>query len=446
MWFAWFAYVRWTTPPAAVARGGSVAQTRSEASEALEAALSNLPSFVPTRTAPARGWGGPFQAKRLLEEALKGEWASLPSAEHTQILSYISSAHVEQALRDIDAACRQVRHAARGDASSGPRPRAVLLRWNKLIQAANAIAARTVRARREFAERSDPAAALHELRAALRLKAIVVLSDDWGVILSRPDATQYELLCMTREVDLPRDLAGEMIAFLRDERLLWVSRSVSRKVGLAGRVQAFVDRYYTDDGTGRGWLVLSAASDQIPRSLAMRTGPRGRFWNLFSPLFNDRETVTRRLAALQRNIERLDELDYFSGRQLVVTGGYRRSGSVLNGPLAGVSGGINSVDYDTLFGDIAHNRAAVVMLALSAYKNEHGRYPHTLEALQPDYIDEIPLEAFTHERFVYEAENDGSYVLRPSRRLADELREPPWVGRVRFPTDKFTVSRMPHGQ
>jgi hypothetical protein len=40
-------------------------------------------------------------------------------------------------------------------------------------------------------------------------------------------------------------------------------------------------------------------------------------------------------------------------------------------------------------------------LALWAYRAEHGAYPQSLEALQPRYLSEIPLDPFSRRAFVF---------------------------------------------
>ena len=51
-----------------------------------------------------------------------------------------------------------------------------------------------------------------------------------------------------------------------------------------------------------------------------------------------------------------------------------------------------------------------LMLAVEKYKREHGQYPDRLEALAPDYVPQVPTDAFNGKPFVYR-ESADSYAL-----------------------------------
>ncbi len=53
---------------------------------------------------------------------------------------------------------------------------------------------------------------------------------------------------------------------------------------------------------------------------------------------------------------------------------------------------------------IAELRLTRLHRALRIYHLEQGELPETLDALVPDYMDEVPLDPFTHEAFLYERE------------------------------------------
>lgn len=60
---------------------------------------------------------------------------------------------------------------------------------------------------------------------------------------------------------------------------------------------------------------------------------------------------------------------------------------------------------------------ALTGLSLSAYYRDHAKYPETLEALVPDYLDELPIDPLSGESFLYRKEGEGYslYGLGPNR-------------------------------
>ena len=53
---------------------------------------------------------------------------------------------------------------------------------------------------------------------------------------------------------------------------------------------------------------------------------------------------------------------------------------------------------------------ARIALALCAYKRDHGQYPETLASLVPDYLSEVPIDAFSGAEMHY-VRKDPAYVL-----------------------------------
>jgi len=64
--------------------------------------------------------------------------------------------------------------------------------------------------------------------------------------------------------------------------------------------------------------------------------------------------------------------------------------------------------------------AARLGLALSAHKQQTGSYPDDLTVLSPDLIDEIPLDPFTGEPFIYRKEADGFILYSIGPNLTDD--------------------------
>lgn len=231
-----------------------------------------------------------------------------------------------------------------------------------------------------------------------------------------------ELLYIAHEFDLPPAFASEMVHFLSDELPFSLSAALANRGLRATGIQGFLDEHYTDDGHGNGWLVLSTIDMSFFGMTGVRPTRRSGFWNLFSPLFNDRRTVTAKLTSLHSQFRDIDRLDYGGVREAL----RRQSDTqdrpgILDGPLFDA---VRNFDPDTLtpvFRDLMWRRAAVVILALSAYKHEHGEYPAELGALVPDYLSELPDDLRTASPFVYERTGPDAYALRPAKPVSSDL-------------------------
>lgn len=51
-----------------------------------------------------------------------------------------------------------------------------------------------------------------------------------------------------------------------------------------------------------------------------------------------------------------------------------------------------------------------IAFALAAYRGQHGRYPENLQALQPEFLKEVPRDAFSGKALIYKP-SDGGFVL-----------------------------------
>ena len=60
------------------------------------------------------------------------------------------------------------------------------------------------------------------------------------------------------------------------------------------------------------------------------------------------------------------------------------------------------------------NALTALSQAVDAYHAKNLRYPETLEQLQPEFIDKIPLEPKTGKPFIYESERKDQYQIRVS--------------------------------
>jgi hypothetical protein len=59
---------------------------------------------------------------------------------------------------------------------------------------------------------------------------------------------------------------------------------------------------------------------------------------------------------------------------------------------------------------ILNLRMPQIGLALAAYRDDHGTFPATLDALAPDYLKSVPVDPFTDQAFCYRRDGAG-YVL-----------------------------------
>lgn len=67
---------------------------------------------------------------------------------------------------------------------------------------------------------------------------------------------------------------------------------------------------------------------------------------------------------------------------------------------------ITSLDRST-----THLEMIKLASALAVYRTQHSEYPQQLEDLVPDILEEMPLDLYTNQPFVYERKEDGGYLL-----------------------------------
>ncbi|MEX2141176.1 MAG: hypothetical protein WD894_18065 [Pirellulales bacterium] len=59
--------------------------------------------------------------------------------------------------------------------------------------------------------------------------------------------------------------------------------------------------------------------------------------------------------------------------------------------------------YRAYFNSQTYRRAALLRIALAMFRRDHGAYPTLLTELVPDYLDQVPLDPFSGQQFVYRA-------------------------------------------
>lgn len=414
LWFAHYAYVRVTTPPAAALATPTRTDVTGWHDELLEL-IDELPVAPPPTEAPWFGWW-PAWGSSAPAAALAGEWEPGTNRSQDDARKFINKPTTTDVLDRIVVLCAQREESADASDPSLPARFDPQSGQFNLPRYQDAIAALTFRARYRAVEKADPAGALTDLRAAARIAMAQQRSRSSGMWWMEQGALliQYELGCLVREANLSPDLAGEMITFLTDELSLSVANTLRARVSADTDVDRLLDRYYTDDGHGNGWLVLSAASEQLTLFYASPATDRSRVWNIFSPLFSDRRTVRAKLLGLTDDFRQLDQMTYEEAQHLFANRSQSgRGGSVLDGPLLELTQGVDEYTFQQSFEQVARRRALVVMLALSAHKHARGVYPETLDALTPDCLTEVPLDALTGRPFRYERLAEGDYDLGP---------------------------------
>ncbi len=65
-------------------------------------------------------------------------------------------------------------------------------------------------------------------------------------------------------------------------------------------------------------------------------------------------------------------------------------------------------------GAIAEARATCVFLALRAYHADRDQLPAELDALVPDYLEELPPDPFTHDAFIYQPDATPPTLISPA--------------------------------
>ena len=418
-WVVWFAHVRITTPPAGAARADlASADDNAPILNVLDAALAPL-SIPPALSAVPRKQVGSSWGETVLTAALLGDWSEDPASDHRQALTYITTRTNEAALDAVVELLAKppgmARPARAGSSELGNVPAAGWLTWRPDW----ACAALLCRARYRASIQSDDERARADLFAAARIDHIArtpnPTGSSWWYVDSTFDATYHEIGCETRERPWPPKAACAMIALLSEELTLRVSTAMLNVIQFDQELEAVLDRYYTDDGAGNGWLVLSAANNIAAQMYITPASERSRGWNICSPLFYGRAKIRNLLEEIPQRYRVLDEMSWDAARQYCLADGLTPRGrpTVLMGPVADMAKGIPSYRFEQEFLRVAQRRALVVMLALAAHKHDHGHYPESLDLLAPAYVDAVPMDAHANAPFAYTVLPDGAYQLRP---------------------------------
>ncbi len=401
VWFVRFAHVRLTTlPPLA----GQREATDGGASARLEQALARFGAATASyiSRAPVGAWG----RIGVLDEALRGDWNPAGRADIRDAVAVVTAPGVDAALDEIAATVAE-RHAAGRDVDAlSSLSQLGYVSWDQ----SRIISAFSVRARHLHNDKGDVAGALRDLCAGTRV-AVGWLSPYYSST-DRMSAAA-EIAWLARETPVPRDAGADALAMLVEQSDITPSVGTLRSIGFGASAREVLDRFYTDDGHGDGWLALS----EMGGIMMMPGGSRERskWWNLLSPAFNDRAAMSAKLTAFENELRRIDALPYEQGRTRLNLA-TERSLSVADGPFAILlrqHAMWSEHQYANEILRLIHVREALLALALSMYRHDHGDYPASLAGLVPSYLDDIPIEPITAEPFVYERTSDGGFRLSP---------------------------------
>lgn len=408
LWFAWYAYVRWTTLPAAMSKPDAAAATAVRPSrESLHAALLAVPTFSAPlpQTLPGGYWGGKPWSSEALEEALAGEWSN-DDPELPRVKAFLSPTNhaLRAALDDLARLCARdfalFRQAPFDRGSSNFMP------WNEYPRGITML---LLRARYRINEESDLPGAVADLATALRLMDLYQATDYSG------NSDSADVLVRLVETPLPRPLAQELIHVLRDELGIALGANLRATFFAEMDVEGFLDRFYTCDRRGDGWLVLSHSFGDTNGSPFDGQGViRSGFWNLFAPLYYRRAEVRTQLTQQYALLDVLDHMVWSEIEAQLSTLGLGREdpSQILAGPAGMLTMQMRADGVRSLHNALCERRALLVMIALSAYRHDHGEYPLTLGALVPDYLDEVPIDLNAQAPFEYTLDSDARYDLR----------------------------------
>lgn len=406
LWFSWYAYVRWTTLPAALSKPGADPSSAARPSRTpLHEALVAVPAFNAAfpQTMPSSSFASWPWSPQDLQQALTRDWSD---EELTQVKAFFRPANqtLHTALDHVAELCARdfalLRQAPFGRGANDFMP------WNEYPKTITTL---LVRARYRILEQTDLPGAVSDLAAGLRLMDLYQATDYSG------NSDKSDVLVRLVETPLPRSLAQELIHVLRDELGMALGTNLRATFFAEMDVEGFLDRYYTCDPHGDGWLVLSHAFGDTNGNPFNGQGIiRSGFWNLFAPLYYSRAEVRTRLTQQYALLDVLDHRVWSEIEAQLDTLGIGREdpSQILAGPAGMLSMQMPEDSVRSLHNALCERRALLVMIALSAYRHDHGEYPLVLGALVPDYLDEVPADLNTQAPFEYTLDSEGHYDLR----------------------------------
>ena len=412
-----FAHTRMTTPPAnvnAVTIWSNIPQPDPAAG--LWAAIAKIPALpplpAPPQTPPGKHWKPSKQAEDVTFplasidhlEAMNGSWTPETRYHLRAVIDYLETPAMQAALDEVAALAPTTTLAVDyGYAAGG------------LSQIRNTVKILTGRARYDMAQLHDVAAAGRDIRTILDLSAMMERDGaliHYLVAMACRALIYSEVTLWCREFPLTREQERDLLAALRsrpyDPATTW--RNAGR--GESRFAQRVVDVCYTTGADGNGWFVPSAPQPDDLAERALST------LNLLSPLMNDRLTVTRKIEFAVDKAGRAADLPFLEAMKIlgaddkrVQLFGQLQIGNPVDGPAGMALTSYHGRLYTMVARCGVEEAAAVISLALSAYKTEHGQYPAHLSDLVPEYLSALPISAVTSKPLLYRLDERDGYSL-----------------------------------
>ncbi|HUU86100.1 MAG TPA: hypothetical protein VM243_21595 [Phycisphaerae bacterium] len=407
----WLAAARWNGVPADPvggamrgAFGASVpidpALDRTQALGAALAAIPPMPRLTLPAAPPGMKWLGRANIPIDVDDALSGAWTPETRPILQGVIAYLETPGVTAALSQIAS------FEPGGWRPFGPNAPGIGLA--SVREAAKMFVAR---ARYHHAGRSDVDAALADLASTYRLSSTVFDSGQLIgplVAIACIDLANVELRRVAREHDLTpaqvADIRGVLRTYGLDRQQMWQNLTDAATEDL----HRTVDRCWTDDGEGNGWLVLSRLDHVTPANRARK--PRCGAWNLLSPLFNDRRTVLGKITRLHESQSKAAQLPYEKAVAFFEATEGTGVFGLPDGPLSLAFLSRSPNTHETVVRTVTSSNATIVTVALSAYRHDHGEYPASLDELVDEYLDRMPLDPYVDEPLHYRRDGEG-FVL-----------------------------------
>ncbi|MHC4443204.1 MAG: hypothetical protein ACYTF1_08570 [Planctomycetota bacterium] len=329
-------------------------------------------------------------------ESLSGEWSPSTRLQQAELVKYLESPGVEERLDTIASLCGQ-------EISPCPESRpSIQVRWifSDYIYVARLL---TARARYYLAHKNDFDRAISNIEAVISLGAN--LEDDYYSIaiivgMAIRGLAASEVANWPGEYDLTRDRIEELMQLVYRYPIKHIQSWKTYLLTQYAYSKAFVDCMYTKGDDGNGWLVMHDIEDKY-RVCCL--------YNLLSPVYDDRNTVGKKLALYYEKMDEVIKLRFsevsdfiksinhaYQSPTDVLSLEFRQSGRVLFWCFR------NKTEYDN---------GQLIALALAAYHREHSRYPNSLVQLVPQYISSLPDDPFVNKPFCYRLDDRDGYVL-----------------------------------
>ncbi len=368
--FGWYAYARITTPPAA---GWAATDPDAYVRGTIDLALLPPPPKPVTKA-----YADP---NALLWRFRRAD--ALPD----YLVDYLARAEPVLAAALVAVAAESPPGADRRDAS----------------RRVNTVGGPEVQFLQTVAARMEQAADAGDYRTSMQLARVLNAlreSGHWNAWAGRSFPSAIGMVLQRYAV--PAEDSAVLIDDLRANDGLRLSEYVLRDWRLHGDLEALLDRHYTRDADGNGWLVVTTMDQSV---FGRESNPSGG-WNLLSGCFYTRAEMRARLREQVARFRRLDEMPVTS---LLRDGAYQAQTSYtpLSGPLGAATASPDFWQIVEAMHTVNRRRALVVMASLSARRAARGAYPQQAD------VGAWPLDLETGLPFPYQPDPEGSrYILR----------------------------------